>query len=38
MTGTAIHKFNSVITNGVAPIISTIIASSHGGALYMNGA
>ena len=38
MTGTAIHKYNSVITNGVVPIINTVTANSHGGALYMNGA
>lgn len=38
MTGTAIHKYEALITNGVAPIIRTVTSNSHGGALYMNGA
>lgn len=38
MTGTAIHKYKALLTNGVAPIIKTVTANSHGGALYMNGA
>ena len=38
MTGTAVHKYNSILTNGVAPVIKLVTANSHGGALYMNGA